>query len=326
MAIDRTQLLRHLRDYEVRTGNRTERFVCPITLRECDESELMNGHILNAGLHKASRRSVIQFGDVDHFYGSRVEPTLIRYLNLMTKSTVDLVRESRAFEVIFPDGSQVTAFFAGPEASERFPEREILLNGEVVVKAFLRVAKDDPRLSERPIELSLNHAFMPSHWVAAMLKSGYLAMFEMLGYGAVFDPFGDHIRRCLARYYFDGGTREDAAEYFRPFRNAVKLLLRKNVALSAAFDADTLDDRVVLLHSTPRGTVFAADCIFRMNDAIACVTLPQSTAGADVAVAVEFYERLMRDEKEVPQVVRRATFQDGQWQVLSQPLDIRYMD
>lgn len=167
---------------------------------------------------------------------------------------------------------------------------------------------------------------MPSHWVAAMLKSSYLAMFDMLGYRAVYEPWGDHVRRCLAAYYTDEGSREDANRYFHPFRSALKFVLREGGGTACAFDLDTLDSRVILMHNTPSETMFAATCVFHMNDISVTVTLPAGMAGSDPAIAVEYYERLMSNELSVRQVVRRATFKGDRWEVISAPLKVSYVD
>lgn len=326
MPVNPEELRRHLEDYAKITGTKTTRFVCPITLRHCEDSELIDAHILNEAIVKASRRTVIQYGDVDHFYGSRVEPTLVAYLNLKEKSDVDLLRESRELTIRFLDGSEARAFFAGPEAAAKFPMVDLSRDGTVLTSVYVRTEKDDPRLNGTQIDLSRTHRFMPSHWVAAMLKAAHLALFDMLGYRAVYSPWGDHVRRCLARYYADKASKEDAATYFYPFRNAVKFVLKEGGGTACAFDFETLDGRAVLMHNTPSGTMFAVTCVFHLNDITVTVTLPGGTLDGDVAVAVAYYEQLMADELSVRQIVRRARFRDDRWEVISEPLNIGYVD
>lgn len=325
MAVDPDALRRHLNDYARVTGRRPDRFVCPITLRECEPTELIDGHIINGAIFSASRRTVIQYGDVDNFYGTRVEPSLVHYLNLPKRDPRDLLREAHDLRIRFADGSEVPAFVGGPEAAVKFPLIDLSKDGKIIASLYAKTRKDDPRLAGVSVEVSQTRFFTPSHWVAAMLKSAHLAMFEMLGYRAVFDPWGDHLRRCLARYYNDRAVREAATAYFESFRNATKFVFRAGAGKACAFDFDTLDDRVVLLHHTISGTMFAATCVFRVNDITVTVTVPQSTPGADVAAAVGHYDRLMADQGAVRQHVRQAAFKGDHWDVISEPLDITYL-
>src|SRR5687768_3202353 len=112
MAIDQTALQRHLDDYARAKKQTTEHFICPITFRPCAEDELVNGHILPEGLNNASGKTVIQYGKLDFFYGSRVEDTLIRYLNLSETSSEDVVRHCDELTVRFSDGAAIPAFVA----------------------------------------------------------------------------------------------------------------------------------------------------------------------------------------------------------------------
>src|SRR2546427_12424424 len=76
------QLTHRIADYNrVNPDRKLNTFVCPITLRKCQPQELIDGHILPQAIVRASRRTIIQYGDVDHFYGTRVEASFVRYLN-----------------------------------------------------------------------------------------------------------------------------------------------------------------------------------------------------------------------------------------------------
>lgn len=327
MAIDPKQLAAHIEDYNDVTGNKIKRFVCPITLQQCEEHELINGHILNKGLRSASRMTVIQYKDVDHFYGSTVEPALIRFLNSKGKELNDLLRESDEIKVHFPDGSEVSAFVPGPrsasKAAEKFPAVTLRHQDHPDVQLYLRTSKDDPRLSG-PVDLSRMTKYFPAHWVAAMVKAGYLTMFKLFGYSMVFSPFGDSIRRDLNRYYAERGRRDDAHLYFSRYRRSIQLLLRQdyNGAGLTSLPNSTLSDHELWLSKTPAGTVFAATCLFLINDITAVITLPMADSSGDVEIAVDFYERLMADPESVPRTMHRARLRDGALVVEERPLPI----
>jgi len=75
MSIDPRELKRHLADLGA-LGYPSEQFICPITLQSVPTEALMDGHILNEAFKEASRKTVIQFKDVDDHYGETVEPFL----------------------------------------------------------------------------------------------------------------------------------------------------------------------------------------------------------------------------------------------------------
>lgn len=313
VPIDPDQLRRHLADYAAVTRRRTDRFVCPITERECDESELQNGHIPNGAIHSASRKTVIQYKAVDNFYGGRVEPTLIDFINLPKKTDADLMEKAGALVVKFADGSEAPAFFAGPAAGKRFPLIDLRRDGKVVASVYVRTAKDDPRLAEGTAEVFWEVRFKHPLWTAAMVKASYLALFRLLGYNAVRTGAGEYIRQTLHGYFRDDASREDAAWYFYPFRNALKLALRPD-GTPAPDTPDTLTSNTVMLHYTAADDpMFAASLLFRMNDVVATVTLPMTMDGGREADAMRVYNRLMEDETSVEQHVRWAALVDGAW-------------
>jgi len=332
MSIDAQRIEQHLDDYEQVTGKRTELFVCPVTLRECKPSELIDGHILNASLARASRRCIAQYGKVDHFYGSTVEPDLVRFLNLKEKKGAKRLRR-RKLRALWADGSEAKAFLAdsrsGRNAAGHYPQIEVPIDGEPI-HLYLKIEPDDPRVASPPVEIVAPFSFSRLHWIAAMMKAAHLAMFDLIGYRSIFDPFGDTLRRTLAKFFEEDGALSDSHRYFSDFRNSIKILgigkEHENLRTDyRAFDFDTLEDRLVFLHHTPSRVLFAATCIFKINGASICVTLPHSMSDGNVAVAWSVYSRLMDDESSVEQFVHQARFQDGHWQVVKEPQGFEYV-
>jgi hypothetical protein len=336
MPISADRIQPYLEDYARVTGSSVTKFVCPITHHQCEPEELIEAHILNEKLRKASRRKVLQYGKPDHFYGSRVEPGLVQYLNQKYKSDTDFFSRRSKVKVILPDGSEFEAFplrgeAAISRAARRFPIVSPSPSGSSIAFA-VKTDKDDPRFKDSSagqLEILITDEYMPIHWAAGMLKAAYLTMFEMIGYRMVFEPFGDSLRRNLAQYYYDYASSEDALLYFGQFRNATKVMGRGLRPPGPGetyqrLEFDTLEDRKLLLHFTPGKTLFAATCIFQVNDTALSATIPQSTAGSDLAVAVEFYDRLMLGEPGLPQIVQLAQLSKDHWKVSGQPLPLHY--
>jgi len=274
MAINPDELRRHLDDYARWSGKRVDRFVCPITERRCEESELMNGHILCDGIISASSKTVIQYGDIDHFYGTRVEPSVVRFINIPKKTPADLLSHVSNVKLNFSDGSTLTGFFAGPEAGKKFPCIDLRRDGMLLANIYVRTEVDDPRLQVQGVQVEWTMGFQNSHWVAAMVKSAYLALFRILGYRFVLNAYGEFIRQTLNSYYQDRASSEAAFTYFWPFRNALKMLIRPDTLRPESDGPDTLEDSTVLIHKTSSGMMFAISLRFKMNDLIALVTLP----------------------------------------------------
>jgi hypothetical protein len=330
----------YLDDYYRVTGTKTDKFICPLTLEPCESDQLIDGHILNSAFAKASRKTIVQFGKPDHFYGSRVEPGMIKFLNLGYEdiSLIEAVKGQSTVDVRISDGSTFKAFPLKnrdmlPKVEHRFPilsapqddGRELLL--------AIKTERNNPKFAS-PIRLEFEiiafHEFTRAHWVAGMLKAGFLTLFQMLGYAAVFDPFGDSLRRHLADYYYNDASSDEASKYFCGYQNATKIVGQGSTIQDfennyQQIDFDTLDDSKMLLHYTRSKTIFAATCIFQINDMSVSVTLPQSTRKSDVEAAVKFYQRLMEGEPNLPQVIRLSRFCNDHMEINEQPLECRYL-
>jgi len=150
MGIPQVRLAPYLDDYFQVTGSKTEYFICPITLQVCKNSDLIYGHILNKKLIRASRRKIVQFSKVDNFYGTRLEPGLVRFLNLGHEDELGLLKESGELQVKLTDGRLVTAFMAGSRSARkahgRFPHVELLKDGKPFASVYLRMPFADPFL------------------------------------------------------------------------------------------------------------------------------------------------------------------------------------
>jgi len=326
MAIDRGELDRHLQDYCETTGSTSNRFVCPITLHKCDESELIDGHILNEALRQASRRTVIQYKEVDNFYGTRVEPSMIAFLNMLNNDGSRLPKYCRPKFLVFDDGSRVKAFPVGRRAANEVPLRfarvRVTEDGQPAI--FAEIAKDDPRLS-RPFLVECEFRSPPSHWTAAMLKAGHLCLFDMVGYRAVFCPFGEVVRHTLATYYAEGG-QQNPDLHFAEFKNAVKVLAvhkQEGDGRLHPYAFDSIEDREVLLHQSVNGCTFAATCIFKINDLTATVTLPEASTGSDAGRVWSLYSQFMENPVGFPQEMHRARFEGDRWTFEMSPTNIR---
>jgi len=158
-----------------------------------------------------------------------------------------------------------------------------------------------------------------------MLKAGFLTWFDMIGYRAVFDSFGDAVRNTLARYYHDKAKPNDVDHYFGEFRNATKVVgipVDSGTRL-VPLQFDTLEDRVVLFHKSG-ATIFASTCIFSINGASIAVTLPLGLPDSDAGTVWKLYTRLMQGDNELVQTAHRARYRVTSWEVEESPSPFVY--
>lgn len=322
--VDEAKLRAHLEDYERFFQRRTDKFVCPITLRECEKSDLIDGHILNARFANTSTRTVIQYADVDHFYGSVVEADFIKFVNMTDGSIGSLLALTDGVKVQFENGTEVDAFLAHGAAMnsalERYAPLEYEVAGERIV-AFPRVDRSDPRL-QGITTLQLSGALLPLTWVAALMKAAFLTNFAMHGYRILTFAFGENIRSVLAGFFNKRGKRMDIPAHFRHFRNAATVAgigaeLQRLVSNYQSVDVNILDDRIAFLHQvgTDRKFLFASTYVFKVNRSTFAITLPEAMDGADAGRVWNLYQRLLSGEEIQSYAIHQARFDVDHWKV-----------
>jgi len=326
--IDADELRSHLDDFTTTTGDRPGCFVCPITMAMCSPQHLINGHVINKAIPRSSPQTVIQFGHVDGFYGTRIEHSFVNFLKFVHATPSERLKASSELTVRFADGSTEQAFrVQTPKkiaaASKKFKLMPVWHEGEYVTDVFVRVEKDDPRLKEKSVEIGVEESFYPSHFNVAMLKMAFLALFKLQGYRGVWTRYGDFVRTPLANFYLQNMPRTAAAKHFHAFRNCTKVLMDSN-----GIDLPlTLNDRSVLLHFTPGNFLFAMSLSFKLQDTVASVAIPFN-ASADQAVydqTIAIYEEFIANNGNVPQFGRWMKIgEDRHFYPLSDRVRIHY--
>jgi len=314
MAIDQAQIDVHLADYESVTGVRKDRFVCPITLRECDQSELIDGHILNKSYFRADRRTVIQYQKVDGFYGAYAEPKAVQFLNNLDRTPAEILRRSKRLLAVFSNGTSERAFAPKPKAIKQIGMRHPVFEYEVgddKVQICIAVSPDDPRLK---LEVSIQpDEDDPTHcWTATLVKAAYLCSFHIYGYRAVFDSGGEIVRQSLSRYFADGHSSLSVRKYFDEFSSAFGIMghsIRREQFVKdyQALQFDTMKDRAFLVHRLHDRT-FAMTCIFRINGKTTFITLPQGDSNIDAVSVYHLYMRQFRHREPLDSTTHLAQF------------------
>ena len=200
MAIGTVELQRLNQQYRDLTGQTVRNFVCPITLQDRPGEELCKGHVLNQSLVKASRAKVIQYKDVDNYFGESIEPHLVKWLNLPIAKPEDFIKMAKTLTITGPDGEKIETFWANNAARVKFQQIDLYRpDGSTFASPFLKNVKLPPK-KYKQMEIVWNVTLSNASILGSLLKAGYLAMFRMIGYSWVLNPAGDKVRRALLAF------------------------------------------------------------------------------------------------------------------------------
>ena len=323
MAFNETQRQDFNVEYTELTATPVKKFVCPMTLRDDLNATLCDGHILNAAIQTAARKTVVQWEDIDNYYGGTIEPELIAYLNTPVAAAEQLMRKGKDLTVTFPSGEQVAAFITDKAgARARFP-RVNLINpsGETIASPYLRTDRLDP-CQQKGLKVEWLMGFTDSALLGSMLKSAYLALWKLLGYRYVFMAAGDCLRQPLAKFFTDRATKAQSLKYFSKFKGAVNVFLNE----IPEDHCDTVRDGLLWFHFRKDGPetqrMFALSCLFRINQRMISVMVPYCTNSEDFEAAFTYYEETLKD-REKPQEIHFGYRIGDRLEVHPDPLNIQ---
>jgi hypothetical protein len=310
-------------DYTAVTGTPVKRFVCPITLKDEPEGELCDGHILNDSIKEASGRTVVEYKDVDNYFGTSLEPDLVAFLNAPVSKPKDLIgKHARMLMVTLPSGEKAQAFFANRKAKPNLPRIDLLdTSGATIASPYLRTGPLEPKL-HKGLQVEWLMVFTDSAILGAMLKSAHLALFRIMGYRHVLSQSGAYLRQALAAFYNDRAGKDKAAPYFAKFVGAVRPALNE----VPADHYNTLDDNALWFHYEPGGCsenrLFAVSCLFIVNKRLITVMVPYCTDDKCIDAACARYEATLKDSSMPQDVHRGQRLDNGIW-IEESPLKIQ---
>jgi hypothetical protein len=325
MALDNRQLDYLNTDYSTQTGITVQKFVCPITLDDDPNAALCDGHILNQGIKKASRATVIQRKDVDNYFGHTIEPDLVKMLSIPVSTKQHLIRKARDLRITAPSGEKMETFFSNSEAGVRFQQINLYnADGTTMVSPFLRTGRLENKY-HKDLEVEFTMTVTNSAIIGSLLKSSYLALFRMLGYRWVLDASGDRVRRALAAFYRDKAVKEQSINYFAEFDGSISVLFNE----TGKDMGDTLEDGSLFFHyvegDQETGLLFAVTCLFPVNYLTLAVTLPCYRKKGYHLVAYQHYQALLKD-RSVCQNVYFGRFNEERFNISTTPLRLHYKE
>jgi hypothetical protein len=323
MAFSAEQLAVLNADYTAVTGKSVQRFVCPITLKDEPGGELCDGHILNDSIKQASGKTVVEYKDVDNYFGETIEPDLVAFLNAPVSTPKELIEKyGRTLTVTLPSGEKAAAFFANRKSRPNFPRIDLLdTSGAAIASPYLRTGPLEPKL-HKDLQVEWLMGFTNSAIFGSLLKSAHLALFRIMGYRHVLSPAGNYLRQALASFYADKADKAQSSRYFSNFAGAVKPILNDIPADAGS----TLDDGSLWFHYEPGGCdknlLFAISCLFRVNGRMVTVMVPYCMDSVRFETTCALYEAALKDSA-TPQDIHAAWFDDRKVLVTPQPLSVR---
>jgi hypothetical protein len=323
MAFNEKQRQHFNADYTAVTGATVKRFVCPISLRDDPNATLCDGHILNEGIQTTARKTVVQWADIDNYYGRTIEPDLIAYLNTPVAPAEQLMRKGKDLTIVFPSGEQVAAFITDKAgARAKFPQIDLIdASGDTIASPFLRTDKLDPQL-QKGLKVEWLMSFTDSALLGSILKSTYLALWNILGYRYVFMPAGACLRQPLANFFKDRATKAQSVSYFSKFKGAVNVFLNE----VPEDHCDTVSDGLLWFHLRKDGPeerrMFAVSCLFRINQRMISVMVPYCTHPEDFGTAYSHYEVALKD-RNTPQDIHFGYHVGNRLDIYPEPLSIQ---
>jgi hypothetical protein len=324
MSFDASTIKPFQDDYYALERERPNGFICPITLKDTPYREVCSGHVLNQGIRQASRRTVPQRRDVDNYFGETIEPDLIKYLNFPVLTAEEHLSKTRTLTITFPSGEREEAFFAGPEASNRFMKVDIIdADGRIIASPYIRSEKAQAgQYSDIKIEWTL--VVHDLAMVGAFIKSAYLTLFALVGYRYALDALGSMVRRPLAAFFNDRATKQNAIDYFEQFQGAVI------VSLDGVLNTipDTLGGGTMLFHyaegGRESGILFGVSLLFRINGTTIIVTLPAYDRFGFSLIALKHYRALLKN-RGMRHAIHLVRFNNDRFELSPKPLDINYV-
>ena len=339
MGITQEQVSRYLFDYEKVFGLHDDRFFCPITRAFKPLNELMDGHVFSRQFECSKRTTVVQWGEIDHWFGSAYESHLLRfwlkvapmtaeerlergeyYFRFSTSppsagvSDASEEREYRAHLTTSKAGQQLTSPKAKCEywkttITTPFGEREFVAQG------LDRV--DLPRLPY--VYLWERTLFRPMMVSAAMMKAGFLTLFWLMGYECLRNPLVALVGDRLAQSFEANAREADAFRFWSEFENAYGLIEdgRDGHVFSDSrppWYFDTISSRNALeLHHND--IQFAFVFVYDVDGVTVTATFPFTRRPEDAETAWRHYQAYLRGEVEVREAMQSQWDQNlRKWQ------------
>lgn len=302
------------KDYCTLTGRPFAHFFCPITRRD-EDVRLCRAHIVNSAFPNSPRRWTVQRADVDSFYGSMFESEFTLLSGRNEGIAFDALMDKRLAKRLKPrillDGKPIRHFYpkrAVPSDCSAVVldsgEKQVLLGFNIAPEEMREIGEDRWGIEvEKDLRL---------HAVVSLLKSAYLALFELMGYRYALGGEGYFMGPQMLGRFFDEckslssrDVLERARTFFAPYGNLVRPILETSPAV-----AGTISDRRICLCGSSARTAWGVMVFVRAGEMRHGVVLPILE---NPDAAARFHTFLSGEQRKL--IVLPARFQHTHWEV-----------
>lgn len=222
-------------------GKPFENFYCPIQLKETDE-DLCDGHVISRGFGN-SNQTIIQVGNVDHFFGSTVEAKFISGAAATATADENIMRDGgqHVKTNILVDGKRVAHYAADKKKTkdrvQASESQSIVSINDADGRTYsigidlseVEIAKLIESGAKFEMESSCDFS---AEAVGTILHSAHLTMFSIMKYKYVFSSGGMEMARLLDTFYQANKSikknpqlvAQNNQKYFFPLENRVRTL------------------------------------------------------------------------------------------------------
>jgi hypothetical protein len=312
-------------DYTKVTGSPFAHFFCPLLCRD-EDVELCMGHIISKTWKNCCRATVVQRGDIDHWYGSIAEADFGTLLDVRAAGLHGVVRDEKLLKQVKPkilvEGQECHFYlYQQGKSSPHHTHIELVPGpGDDIVRLVLK--KHPSQMVEdrgKRWSIVVDRDWRPPV-IVSVIKAAYLTLVKMLGYGYALSPGGLEIGRyTLGKFFKENNgkprneVREAIPKFFQPYRH----IIRPVGEFGGLAPRGTIEDNTVGICFGSSGRPWAMIVFVRIDQDVFAVLMP----AFNHIDSLDAYRSFREEDADRRLNVLEAVFepQQGRWEACENP-------
>jgi hypothetical protein len=315
------RLKSHRADHATITGQPFQHFFCPILFID-EDTELMQGHVINEGFKGSPGTWAVQRKDVDNFFGAFFESDYLLSQRMAGKRVLDFFFDKVLFRLARPEiyfQKRKLHYFLrfGKDRAKPIPDGFVTLDINHSGQEVQLCIRDDG-LTETPSVQHLDFVTVKDLRLPAfvsLLKAAHLSMFSLFGYRYVYSDAGKVIGQNLLGAFYKANRhiedklqiQDNALAFFRPYRFMVAPLFKGSTNLSGS-----ITDRVFELCAGSTRLAWGMIVYVKTSDLVSAVMIPMPDDPAAMEVFLDF---IKNDHEEIRLMIGQYHPEPGEWRV-----------
>jgi hypothetical protein len=312
-------------DYMKVSGSPFAYFYCPLLFRD-EDVELCMGHIISKTWKNCCRATVVQRGDIDHWYGSIAEAEFGTFLEARAAGLQGVVQDEELRKQVKPkilvEGEECRYYpYQEGQSSPHHTHIELVPpTGDDFVRLVLK--KHPSKMAEdqgKRWSMVVDRDWRPPV-IVSVIKAAYLTLFKLLGYGYALSSGGLEIGRFTLGKFFEENNgksrsevREEIPKFFRPYRHIVRPIKE----FGGPAPRGTIEDKTVGICFGSSGRPWAMMVFVRIDQDISAVLMP----AFNHVDSLDAYRSFREEDDDRWLNVSEATFkpEQGYWDTCRTP-------